>query len=200
MGDTLTQNLYVEGATDTQKNLIVASSTCGKEDKYCYLGCVNISDSFIVGKTENSFHMYVKGKNSTSYNKYVGQNILNYEDSIINLSFNRATKIPTNEKMSKIISADSFGRSISHMMNSAIGDVLTEQFYAFDIYYGINDGTIIGTVQEAYYIPHINLTNGELLNIGEETYLAITTKRTSSIYDISHTDTSNRFKIYVRIN
>jgi hypothetical protein len=171
--DTLVQNMDVETSTLGSKEMILISTHCNYSNSYIYFGVDNIPDRFIIGKTSVGFHFWVKGKDTSSYNMYAGQNILNYQDSIINLKHLKATKFPTHKNLVKTLSNYSLSSAIQGAIHPEDGDILTGKFYSFDIFIGITDGTIIGTVEEAYSIPEVRCSEGGIINVGGAMYLKI---------------------------
>lgn len=173
VADTLVQHMYIDGATDIKQNLILASGHDNYTSDYCYFGIANVPDRFTIGRTATGFHIYIKGRDSGNYNMYAGHVATSYGDSLVNPKYGDMTKIPIHNNMTKNIISRSFGTECSGMINPAEGDIPTGKYYSFDVFYGIQSGTIIGTANETKCIPYVPSTNGDIVSIGGDIYLRI---------------------------
>lgn len=183
INDTLIQYMYVDGATDTEQRLTIGSTHDNYNVDYSYFGYANTPDRFSIARTANSFHFYVKGRNSEIYNMYAGHVTTSYGDSLVNPKYGWMTKIPIHNNMTKNVIIRSFGTECSSMINKSDGDIPTGKYYSFDVFYGIQSGTIIGIANETKCIPYLPSANGDIVSVGGDIYLRIG--------EVSHSYTSS---------
>lgn len=155
------------------------------------IGNANSADYMTIGFGDGGFHMAFKRSGlSTSYYMYVGHCRTSYDNSVYVPVFEMLNKRPVHANMGSTLVKGSLSESyIAGAINPTSGDIPTGKYYAFDVFLGISQGTIFGTLNNVFTIPYSNGSYfGDIFTSGGEAY-----------FHIGNTALSNNYPLKARV-
>lgn len=191
----LVQSIYTEDSTLTKKELTIGMFTGNYSSTYAYFGVSNVEDKYIISKTTNSFHIMILGKNTTTNSFYAGQCKLSHDLSVIySPKYRLLNKYPVNNNLTKECVNRSLSNAIYDCVNPTKLDLLTGKAYTCDVFVGVVNGTVLGTIVDAITIPRVNYATGNIISVGGEMYMSLTMLD----YNSSYYEGSNPY-FYVKV-
>lgn len=141
------------------------------------IGVADKRDFLTIAKGDGGFHMSFRRDGlSVTYYGYAGHCRTSYNNKVFVPVFNLIAEKPSHSNLGNTLKLGTLALSMASCINSAVGDVLTNKYYAFDIFLGITSGTIFGTLNNVFCIPYCKGSYvGDIVNVGGEFYMYITT-------------------------
>lgn len=164
LGLMIVSNSNDEGSESVTSN-IWGSRVGNMSYSYAGFGIANYRDKLTIARGSNTFAIFV-------YNEYYSSRICwcshvktNYNDGVYIPGANSINKIPVHQNLGSTLILGSLAYAMGGC-STALGDVLENKHYLFDVHLGIQDGVIFGKCIDLYSIPLVNTSTGDIINIG----------------------------------
>lgn len=180
LGIDFCSTIYESTSTDISSNLTYRHTGGSKGT----MGYTNKRDYMLIGYGDGGFHMtFRRDSLSTSYYMYAGHCRTSFNDSVFTPIFDLINQKPVHASMGNQLVVGSLAAAMATSINDAVGDVITKKYYAFDIFIGIYQGTIFGTLKNVFCIPYARGSYlGDVFTSGGENYMYLYTINNHKVF------------------